>query len=108
MFEKLPPELLQSIYSAIWTFLMAWIGRLTWHVYQVQKGTRRFWSLHLVWELITALAIGFVADGLVHYYGLGGKIGTGLTVAVAYLGPRGLEVLMLRALKRYQDTNSKG
>lgn len=78
--------------------IMAYIGRLAWHASEVQRGRRRWWSAHLVWELIAAVAIGLVADGVASHLGLSGAPRTAAIVAIAYLGPRGIEALVIRIL----------
>lgn len=107
MLDDLPEPLRQSVFSTAFTFILAWLGRLMWHVREVQKQRRRFWSLHLVWELLTALAISFVADGVVDWLGFDGKAGLGLVVVIAYLGPRGIENLILSWLKSQQRSGRK-
>ena len=71
--------------------LVAYVGRLAWHTAEVQRGRRRFFSIHLLWELVAAIAIGLVADGVAAHLGLVGAPRTAAIVALAYLGPRGLE-----------------
>lgn len=79
--------------------IMAYIGRLAWHASEVQRGRRQWWSKHLVWELIAAVAIGLVADGVASHLGLTGAPRTAAIVAIAYLGPRGIEALVIRILE---------
>lgn len=76
--------------------LLGFIGRLMWHAEQVQRGRRRWWSWHLAWELVAAIGIGLIADGAAVHAGLAGPPRTGVVVAIAYLGPRGLEHLVAR------------
>lgn len=97
----LPPELLQAAWSFVVTWLLAGLGRLVWHVNEVSRGKRRFFSLWLVWETLTALAIGFVAEGIADYMGLAGKPAIAAIIVVSYLGPRGVEALIVRVLDRY-------
>ncbi|WP_051045279.1 phage holin family protein [Tistrella mobilis] len=78
--------------------LLAYVGRLLWHVGEVQRGRRRFFSTHLLWELLAAIGIGLVADGMATHLGLVGAPRTAAIVAIAYLGPRGLEDLVGRLL----------
>jgi hypothetical protein len=85
------------------TFLMAAIGRLAWHVRAVQMGKRRFFSLHLLWESPTALAMGIVGDGAADYLDLTGKIHLAVIVTLAYLGPRGVESLIGVYVRRMGD-----
>lgn len=80
------------------TLILAYIGRLLWHVGEVQRGRRRFFSTHLLWELVTAIGVGLVADGIVEHVGLTGGPKTAAVVAIAYMGPRGLEALIGRLL----------
>ena len=94
----IPPELKQSIYSMLITVLLAWLGRMMWHVRQVQKSLRRFWSWHLVWELMIAVSIGFVAEGVAEYFGFQGKAATALIIVVSYLGPGWVEAMVLRVI----------
>ena len=113
MFEQLPDELRQTFWGASIATLMAWLGRLLWHVTQVKAQKRRFFSIHLVWELITALAMGFVADGMAEYFNLDGKPALAAIVVISYLGPRGLQSLLIRFAENYvpsrggnnEDTN---
>lgn len=109
MFEKLPPDLQQATMGGIATFFLAFLGRLAYHVQEVGLKRRKFWSPHLFWEVFTALAIGFVADGLAAYLGLTGKPVTAVIIVVAYLGPRGLESILIRLLEAYaQQHKTKG
>lgn len=80
------------------TLILAYIGRLLWHVGEVQRGRRRFFSTHLLWEVVTAIGVGLVADGVVAHVGLTGGPKTAAVVAIAYMGPRGLEALVGRLL----------
>ncbi|MFD0387695.1 phage holin family protein [Tistrella bauzanensis] len=55
-------------------------------------------SKHLWWELVAAVAIGMIADGMAHQLGLTGPPRTAAIVTIAYLGPRGLEELIVRLI----------
>jgi len=101
MDQLLPPDLRQALWSGILTFLLAWIGRMTYHIRQVQKRQRSFWSAHLLWEVPTALAIGFIADGVADYFALHGKAAIAVIIMVSYLGPAGIEAIILRLVDRY-------
>ena len=96
----LPPDWQSTAWSAVATIVLAWLGRMLYHVRLVQKRERRFWSLHLVWELLTAICIGFVADGLAAYLGFTGKPAVALVIVVSYLGPGGIEALIIKYLGR--------
>ncbi|GGB37662.1 phage holin family protein [Tistrella bauzanensis] len=100
------PDFLQGLWSGIretadligLTVLAAYLGRLLVHVGEVQRGRRRFFSKHLWWELVAAVAIGMIADGMAHQLGLTGPPRTAAIVTIAYLGPRGLEELIVRLI----------
>ena len=100
MDSRLPPDLEQPAWSAALTWFLAGMGRLLWHIQEVQKSRRRFFSWHLIWEVMTALAIGFVADGLAAWLGQTGKVAIGIVVVVSYLGPRGIEMAIERMIGR--------
>lgn len=89
------PEWLKTFLTGVsGTFLAAWIGRMAWHVHAVQMGRRKFWSLHLLWEVPTAIMMGIAVDGLCQYFGLIEKVRLSVLVTIAYLGPRGIEALL--------------
>jgi hypothetical protein len=100
MFEQIPPELKDSFVGSVGVMAAAWIGRLVWHVQQVQLKRRNFWSIHLLWELIVALMMGLVADGVCTYFELTGKPATAAIVFVAYLGPRTVETIIVRVAEK--------
>lgn len=101
MLEKLPSDLLQTLWGFVATWAMAGIGRLLWHVQMVSTGKRSFWSWWLIWELLTALGCGVMAEGVADWAGLTGKAALAVIVFGSYLGPRGIEVLLLRIVGRY-------
>ena len=90
-------HILQGFGAAL---LSALIGRLMWHVGQVRKGTRAFWSLELLWELPLAMGMAIIGKGLAEYIGLSGNAEAALIAALAYLGPRGTEALLAGWLAR--------
>ncbi|WP_334130153.1 phage holin family protein [Sneathiella sp.] len=100
MDKYIPPELVQSILSALSTISAALIGRLVWHTQQAQRDRRKFFSLHLIFELPIALGIAFFADGVAAHFELSGKVAFATIVAISYMGPRGIEALLMLALKR--------
>ncbi|MEN2980973.1 phage holin family protein [Tistrella bauzanensis] len=79
------------------TVLAAYIGRLLFHVGEVQRGRRTWWSRHLIWEVIAAVGIGLIADGVAAYAGLlDGPVRIAVVVGLSYLGPRGVQDIILR------------
>lgn len=97
---QIPSEIAQALWSFVATWALAFLGRLGWHVQEVTAQRRRFWSWQLLWEVLTALSMGYVAEGVADYLGLSGKQAIAVVIIVAYLGPRGLEELIRRFLKR--------
>lgn len=98
-FQLLPP-LRESLVSGAPTVLWAFIGRMVWHIDRVRYGHRRFYSVHLLWELGVAVGIGLVGDGLATWLDITGKPVIALTVAVAHIGPGGFEHAIPRYLAR--------
>jgi hypothetical protein len=101
MFEKVPSDLVQAAWGFVATWALAGLGRLLWHIQEVQRGHRQFFSIWLVWELLTALAIGFVAVGIAEYLGFAGNVAIAVVIVVSYLGPRGIEALLERVLSKH-------
>lgn len=101
------PAVKQAINGFIGTSFLAFLGRLMWHVREVRANQRRFWSLHLLWEVLTAICIGYVADGIAEYFGFDGAVRTGAVVAISYLGPRGVEDLILKGLHAVKAKGGK-
>ena len=79
--QVMPAAVKQTIWAGAATIGAAWLGRLAWHTQLVRLGQRRFWSLELLWELVLATALGFVADGIAEYFGVQGKAATALSAS---------------------------
>lgn len=101
MFEKMPSDLVQVAWGFVVTWAFAGLGRLLWHIQEVQRGHRQFFSIWLVWELGTALATGFIAVGVAEYLGFSGNVAIAVVIIVSYLGPRGIEALLERVLSKH-------
>lgn len=82
------------------TMIGALIGRAMWHGNEARKGKRRFFGPELFWELPIAIGMALIGEGLSSWLGLGQPTSTGLIAALAYLGPRGAEVLFIRWFAR--------
>lgn len=78
------------------TLLGAAIGRAMFHVSEASKAKRRFFGIELAWELPIALGMALIGEGLAAWLTLSQPTTTGLIAALAYLGPRGAEVLFLK------------
>jgi hypothetical protein len=95
-------------YNSIVEFLNAWfggafttlfgaiVGRFMWHVQEVRKMKRKFWGKELLWEFPIAVGMAFIGQGLSSWLELSLEQTTGLIASLAYLGPRGAEVLFMK------------
>lgn len=80
--------------GAATTVLAAMLGRAMWHGNEARKGHRKFFGIELLWEFPVALGMALVGESAASYLDLGQPASTGLIAALAYLGPRGTEVLL--------------
>ncbi len=53
-------------------------------------------ALSKLWEMPIAVGMAFIGEGLATWLALGQPMATGMIAALAYLGPRGSEVLFMR------------
>lgn len=79
------------------TFVASLLGRLMFHARAAQRGTRRFFSWHLVWELPVAVGMGLIGDALATWLALTEGTRVGFIAAVAYLGPHAIDELFVAA-----------
>lgn len=86
------------------TLIGAALGRAMWHVSEARKARRKFLGPELVWELPIAVGMALIGEGLAAYLSLSHPTSTGLVAALAYLGPRGAEVLFMKWFGRKTDT----
>lgn len=108
------PGLLQTLFGGDRVALRGWLsvmaaaalGRFVYHVGQVQRGLRRFWSLHLVWEVPMAIGMGILGNGVADAFGFADTVKTSLIAALAWLGPRGLEAGLYAWLGRRSGSGS--
>lgn len=82
--------------GAATTLIGALIGRAMWHAQEVRKARRKFIGWELLWELPIAVGMALIGEGLASWLQFGQPVSTGLIAALAYLGPRGAEVLFMR------------
>ncbi|MDX1016769.1 hypothetical protein GOL25_28130 [Sinorhizobium medicae] len=82
--------------SAATTMIGALVGRLMWHTNEVRKMRRKFFGKELLWEMPIAVGMAFIGEALASWFALEQPMATGLIAALAYLGPRGSEVLFIR------------
>ncbi|MBD9372767.1 phage holin family protein [Rhizobium sp. ARZ01] len=82
--------------GAFTTLIGAFIGRIMWHAQEVKKARRKFLGRELIWELPIAVGMALIGEGLASWLQFGQPVSTGLVAALAYLGPRGAEVLFMK------------
>jgi len=95
-FSSLPDWLRTVGATALVILASVAAGRLAWHADQVRRGHRRLWSREILLELPVIAAMACLAAALVDYWHLSSGQAGGVGVALGWLGPRGLEVLLVR------------
>lgn len=85
-------------------FAAAVAGRLAWHTRLVQQGERNFLS----WELLLELPLVFVGyilgSAVATYLGYSNSaVVSGIVMVVAYLGPGGVQAIMMKYFAPKQD-----
>ena len=91
---------LQALWGgAITTLFAATAGRLAYHSGEVKAKRRKMFGLELIWEVPVAVGMALVGEALASYLGLNQPTSTGVVATLAYLGPRGAEVLLIRIFK---------
>jgi cobalamin synthase len=86
------------------TLMAAFMGRMMWHSTEVRKGRRRPYGPELFWEIPVVLGMWFVGTGVAAHFQLTDPVSGAVVVALAYLGPRGIEALFLRWFSRRIDS----
>ncbi len=90
----------QFLGGAASTLLGGAAGRLMWHTGEVRRGKRRFWGRELLWEIPICFGMALIGESVTAYLGLSQPVSTGVVAALAYLGPRGAEVMLMNWLSR--------
>jgi len=70
------------------------------HGKEAQAGRRRFWGKELPFEMRIAVGMVFVGKAGAVYAGLGVEPATAIAGVAAYLGPRAIDALYDKAMKR--------
>lgn len=97
--EKFLWSIWDSFAALLILFVPAGLARLLWHWNMVQAGKRRFWSAHMFFEFCTAVFSMIVALGIAKWAGVGQEETWAVIGFAAWLGPKGLEALLLLAIK---------
>ncbi|CUX09469.1 conserved hypothetical protein [Agrobacterium tomkonis CFBP 6623] len=86
--------------GAFTTLFAAVLGRAMWHGNEARKGRRKFFGIELFWELPVAIGMAVIGESAASYFSFGQTISTGLIALLAYLGPRGVEAIILKWVDR--------
>jgi hypothetical protein len=86
-----------AVKGALVTFAASVAGRLMFHARAAQRGTRRFWSWHLAWEIPVAFGMGLIADAAANALDVPPTMRVGFVAVVAYLGPHAIDELFVTA-----------
>ena len=97
-------EVIDALWGgAVTTMAAALAGRLMWHSTEVRARRRRFFGRELLWELPVAVGMAIIGEAVAAYFGLGRTVSTGVVASLAYLGPRGAEVLLMRIIGKDKE-----
>ena len=97
-------EVIDAIWGgAVTTMAAALAGRLMWHSTEVRARKRRFLSRELLWELPVAVGMAIIGEAVAAYFELGRTVTTGVVASLAYLGPRGAQVALMRVLGKDKE-----
>lgn len=86
--------------GVLYTLMAALMGRMMWHSTEVRRGRRRPFGPELFWEIPVVLGVWFVGNGVAAHFKLIDPVSGAVVVALAYLGPRGIEAIFLRWINR--------
>lgn len=98
--EQLSPEIKQILTGIAGVLPTAALGRALAHHQLVRLGHRKFFSRDLLWELPTVAFCGIVGGGLAAYLELPPMAVHAVVAVTAYMGPRGIEVLLTRWVEK--------
>ncbi len=101
MFEHIPEEIKQTVIGIIGLLPTAVLARLLWHYRLFSIGKRRkFWSWDLLIELPMAVFCAIIGGGLAAYLQLDLTATNAVVGLASWIGPRGLEIIIMRVLER--------
>lgn len=87
--------------GGITTFIAAFFGRLMFHQTEVRNGRRNFLGPEMIWELPLAVGMALIGEGVCFYLEAGPMLRPAIVGALAYIGPRGAEALIMRWLSSH-------
>jgi hypothetical protein len=85
------------------------LGRLLYHLDQARRGRRPALGVLLLLELLIAVPMGFLGQGMAEWAGLADRPALACAIAISYVGPRAIEVaveLIVERLRRKPPTGS--
>jgi len=86
--------------GAATTLIGAAMGRLMYHATEVKAKRRRFFGWEILWEVPIAVGMAIIGEGVAAYTHLDQPVKTAVIAVMAYLGPRGSEVILERLIKK--------
>lgn len=90
-------ELLDAWWGGgITTIFGALIGRFMFHASEVRASRRKLLGKEVLWELPIAIGMAIIGESLAAWLGISSTVRVGLIAALAYLGPRGAEAILLK------------
>ncbi|MDI7924618.1 phage holin family protein [Ferirhizobium litorale] len=95
-YQSLVEMLIAWFGGGLTTLFAAATGRLMWHTIEVRKAHRKFFGKELCWELPLAVGMAIIGEGVAIWLEAGPLLRPGIIGGLAYLGPRGMEVLFFR------------
>lgn len=82
--------------GGITTLFGAFLGRFMFHAGEVRASRRKLFGREVLWELPIAVGMAVIGESLAAWLGLSNTTRVGLIAALAYLGPRGAEVMLMK------------
>ncbi|CAN7506227.1 phage holin family protein [Pararhizobium sp. LjRoot238] len=96
-YQSLAEMLNAWIGGGLTTIVAAVMGRLMWHTTEVRRSHRKkFFGKELAWEFPLAAGMAIIGEGVAIWVDAGPLLRPTIVGSLAYLGPRGSEVLFLR------------
>lgn len=81
------------------SLIVAICARLMFHGNEARNLRRKFWGWELVYEIPSAIALAMLGEAVASYLGIDEAVRPAVVGTLAFLGPRGIEVIMLKFLE---------
>ena len=90
-------ELLDAWWGGgITTLFGAFVGRFMAHANEVKAARRKLLGKEVIWELPIAVGMAVIGESLAAWLGVDQTIRVGMIAALAYMGPRGAEIMLMK------------